>query len=217
MELTSDSEMSIILPFIYNHHRNPAMLSYNDLEKGTIFLYEGQPHVVLHAEFLRMQQRKPVKKTELKSLITGKIIQRNFQMSESFQEVEIDKKQIKYLYNHRGEYWFCDAKDPKIRFSISADIVGKQADFVKQNTEVTAIKWGEKIITVEFPIKAELKVKEAPPAEKGNSASNTTKAAILETGATIQVPMFVNTGDIIRVNTDTGMYTERVSKASGGI
>lgn len=206
--------MSIISPFIPNLY---IMLSYNELEKGVIFLYEGQPHLVLHAEFLRMQQRKPVRKTELKSLITGKIIQRNFQMSESFEEVEIDKQQIKYLYNHRGEYWFCDAKDPKVRFSIPAEVVGKQADFVKQNTEVTAIKWGEKIITVEFPIKAELKVKEAPPGEKGNSASNTTKSATLETGAIIQVPMFVNTGDIIRVNTETGQYTERIEKASGGL
>lgn len=193
------------------------MLSYNDLEKGVVFLYEGQPHQVLSSEFLRMQQRKPVRKTELKNLITGKIVQRNFHMNESFEEVEIEREPLKYLYSHRGEYFFAKSGDPSKRFSLSKEVVGSQADFVKQNTEVFAVKWADKIISVDFPIKSELMVKETPPGEKGNSASNTTKTATLETGAVTQVPMFVNTGDIIRVNTATGQYTERVEKASKGI
>ncbi len=190
------------------------MLSYNDLKEGTIFLYEGQPYEVLHFAFLRMQQRKPVAQTEIKNLITGKIIQRNFQMSDSFEEVEIIREPLKYLYSHRSEYWFSAKDNPKNRFSLKEEIVGPRAKFTKPNSEVTAIKWDEKIIAIDFPIKAELKIKETPPGERGNSASNTTKTATLETGAIIQVPMFVNTGDIIRVNTETGLYVERVEKAA---
>lgn len=189
------------------------MLSYNDLKEGTIFLYEGQPYEVMSFAFLRMQQRKPVAQTEIKNIITGKILQRNFHMNESFEEVEIEKQNVKYLYNTKGQYWFCEVKDPSKRFSLSEEVVGNAAHFSKQNTEVQAVKWNDKIINVLFPIKAELKVVETPPGEKGNSASNTTKTAKLETGVEIQVPMFVNQGDVIRVNTATGSYVERVEKA----
>ncbi len=192
------------------------MLSYNDLKEGTIFVYEGAPYEVIHFAFLRMQQRKPVAQTEIKNLMTGKILERNFHMNETFEEAEIDKMPVKYLYTNRGESWFCEPKDPSKRFSIPADVVGLAVQFTKANTEATALKWGDKIISVVFPVKAELKIKETPPGEKGNSASNTTKAAVLENGATIQVPMFVNTGDIIRLNTSTGQYVERVEKSSEG-
>ncbi len=176
-------------------------------------MYEGAPYEVIKFAFLRMQQRKPVAQTSIKNLITGKILERNFHMNESFEEVEIEKIPTKYLYNSRGDYWFSDVKDPSKRFSLKEDIAGTAAHFTKQNTEVVAMKWNDKIINVIWPIKADLKVTETPPGEKGNSASNTTKTARLETGADIQVPMFVNTGDVVRLNTSTGAYVERVEKA----
>lgn len=188
------------------------MLSYNDLKEGAMFVYEGAPYEVIKFAFLRMQQRKPVAQTSIKNLITGKILERNFHMNESFEEVEIEKMPVKYLYTNKGEYWFCDAKDASKRFSLTEDIVGTPAKFTKQNTEVVAMKWNEKIINIIWPIKADLKVTETPPGEKGNSAGNTTKAATLETGAIVQVPMFVNQGDVIRLNTSTGAYVERVEK-----
>ena len=189
------------------------MLSYNDLKEGTLFVYEGQPYEVISFAFLRMQQRKPVAQTEIKNLITGKILQRNFHMNENFEEVEIEKQTVKLLYINKDAYWFCDAKDPSKRFSISEDIAGIGGKFTKQNTEVTAIRWKDQVISLVWPIKADLKIKETPPGEKGNSASNTTKTAILETGASVQVPMFVNTGDIIKVNTLTGTYVERLERS----
>ena len=182
-----------------------------------MFVYEGSPYEVISFAFLRMQQRKPVAQTEIKNLMTGKILQRNFHMNETFEEVEIDRIPVKYLYGTKGQYWFSDLKDPSKRFSLTEEVVGTPANFTKTNTQVDAIKWGERIITVNFPIKAELKIVETPPGEKGNSASNTTKNAKLETGVEIQVPMFVNNGDIIRVNTLLGTYVERVEKAAGGL
>lgn len=193
------------------------MLSYNDLKVGQMFVYEGSPYEVIAFAFLRMQQRKPVAQTSIKNLITGKILERNFHMNETFEEVEIDRIPMKYLYNTKGQFWFSDIKDPSKRISLTEEILGTPAHFTKANTPVDAIKWGEKIIAINFPIKAELKITETPPGEKGNSASNTTKAAKLETGSEIQVPMFVNNGDIIRVNTALGSYVERVEKAAGGL
>lgn len=189
------------------------MLTYNDLKKGTIFVLDGQPHQVLEYEFLRMQQRKPVAKTKIKNLITGKIVERNFHQNETFAEAEIEKQPLKFLYGHRGEYWFAQPSDPSKRFSLKEELIGDAARFLKQNTETTAVKFDDRIIRIELPIKLELKVKDAPPNERGNTAQGGTKMAILETGAQVNVPLFVNTGDVVRVNTETGEYVERVEKS----
>lgn len=190
------------------------MLDYNDLKIGTTFLYEGQPYEVLEYSFLRMQQRKPVAQTRMRNLLNGKIIERNFHMNEKFEEVEIERQLIKFLYHHRDEYWFSEKDNPSKRFSLKEDVLGDPAKFLKANTEVVAIKWGEKIINVSIPIKMDLVVKETPPGERGNTAQGGAKVAELETGAKINVPLFVNTGDIIRVNTQTGEYVERVEKSA---
>ncbi|HEY4475631.1 MAG TPA: elongation factor P [Candidatus Paceibacterota bacterium] len=189
------------------------MLTYNELKKGVIFELDGQPYEVLDYEFLRMQQRKPVAKTKIKNLITGKIVERNFHQNENFAEVEIEKKPIKYLYNHRGEYWFAEIDNPGKRFSLKEATVGPAARFLKPNSEVKAVKFRENIINVEPPIKIDLKVKEAPPGIRGDTAQGGTKNAVLETGATVAVPLFVNAGDTIRINTETGAYVERIEKS----
>ncbi len=188
------------------------MLNYDDLKIGTTFIYEGEPYEVLEYAFLRMQQRKPVAQTKIKNLITGKILDRNFHVSEKFEEVEIETSPIKFLYTHRGEYWFSEKDNPAKRFAIKEETLGTAAQFLKANTEVTAIKWDERIINVKIPIKMDLVVKETPPGERGNTAQGGTKVAELETGAKIQVPLFVDTGDIVRVNTESGEYVERMEK-----
>ncbi len=189
------------------------MFSYNDLKIGATFIFEGEPYEVLEYSFLRMQQRKPVAQTKIKNLVNGKIITRNFHQNESFDEVEIERVPIKFIYGHRGEYWFTALNNPKDRFAIKEEILGTAGKFLKANTEVLAMKWGDRIINVKAPIKMDLKVKDTPPGERGNTAQGGTKTAELETGATIQVPLFVNNDDIIRVNTETGEYVERMEKA----
>jgi len=205
------------LPIINCYPPCINMLSYNELNEGVMFVYEGAPYQVISFAFLRMQQRKPVAQTSIKNLITGKLLQRNFHMNESFEEVELEKEECKYLYNSKNEYWFCSKDDQGKRFSLTEDVAGTAAHFTKMNTIVMALRWNGDIINVIWPIKAELKVMETPPGEKGNSASNTTKTAKLETGSEIQVPMFINIGDIVRINTATGEYAERVEKATGGL
>ncbi|MST04072.1 MAG: elongation factor P [Candidatus Pacebacteria bacterium] len=188
------------------------MLAYNELKKGMVFVMNGEPYEVLDYEFLRMQQRKPVAKTKLKNLITGKITEQSFHSSESFDEAEIEKKLIKYLYNSKEEFWFCEVKDASKRFALKEELVGNPGKFLKANTEVNAIKFGERIIGIDVPVKMDLKVKEAPPGYKGDTATGGTKQIILETGAVINAPLFINEGDIVKVNTQTGDYYERVEK-----
>ena len=189
-----------------------ATLGYNDLRKGVVFDIDGAPYEVTEYAFVRMQQRKAVAQVKMKNLITGKVLSRNFHQSESFEEANMERQVIKFLYQNRGEYWFSEKNDASKRFSIAADAVGANGHFLKPNTEVTAISFNEKIINVELPIMVDLLVKETPPGERGNTAQGAMKMAELETGAKINVPLFVNTGDVIRVNTATGEYAERVEK-----
>ena len=188
------------------------MLSYTDLTKGTVFILDGSPYQVLDYQFLRMQQRKPVVQTKIKNLISGKMTSRNFHQNETFEEAEIEKEEINFIYSNRGEYWFTKKEDPKQRFTVDEETLSDAVKYLKQNTIVTAEKFEEKIIAVKLPIKMEFKVVEAPPAIRGNTSSGGGKQATLENGLKVQVPFFVKTGDIVRINTETGEYTERVSK-----
>lgn len=188
------------------------MLAYNDLKNGVIFVMNGEPYEVMEYAFLRMQQRKPVAKCKLKNLISGKITEQNFHQSESFEEAEIVKEEVKYLYNTKGQFWFCKKDNPAARFMLTEAQVGIAGKFMKTNSMVTAIKFGDLILSIKPTIKVDLKITETPPGEKGNTAQGGTKAATLETGAIIQVPLFVNQGDIVKINTETGDYVERVEK-----
>lgn len=178
-----------------------------------MFKFEGVPYEVLDYEFLRMQQRKPVAKTRLKNLLNGQVTEKNFHQNEALEAIDVEKQPITYLYNHRGEFWFSEKGNPKNRFKLAEDKIGPAAKFLKPNSEVTAVKLDDQILSVKAPIKADLKISETPPGERGNTAQGGTKTATLETGAQVAVPLFVNTGDIVRLNTDTGLYVERVEKA----
>jgi len=188
------------------------MLSYNELKPGTIFIYNDEPFMVTEYNFMRMQQRKPVAQTKIKSLISGKTINQTFYASDTFEEANLEYREIKYLYNNRGQYFFCEKDDPSKRFQLTEDILGDKIKFLKPNSLIKAVQFDEKIINIELPNKMDFLVTEAPPNIKGNTAQGGNKPVTIETGAKINTPMFVETGDTIKVNTQTGEYTERVSK-----
>ncbi|MFH1246464.1 MAG: elongation factor P [Candidatus Liptonbacteria bacterium] len=189
------------------------MLSYGELKKGVIFVLDGQPYEVLESGFLRMQQRKAVMQTKIKNLINGKIIDRNWQASDEFEEAEIERRNAAFIYQGRGEYWFHEEGNPKNRFSLTKEQIGAQDRFLKPNTVITTLVFNEKIINVQLPVKMDFKVVEAPPSIKGNTAQGGNKTVEIEGGAKIAVPLFVNTDDVIKVNTQTGEYVERVDKS----
>lgn len=188
------------------------MLSYTDVTKGKIFVMSGEPYEVLEYAFLRMQQRRPTTQVKLRNLITGKISTQTFQQSDSFPEADIEKEPMIFIYCQKEEYWFHKKNDKSARFSLKKEVLGNSAKFLKPNTEITAHKFNDKIINIELPIKIDYLVTQAPPSYKGDTATGGSKSIILENGLTINVPMFINEGDTIRVNTQTGEYTERAEK-----
>ncbi len=173
---------------------------------------DGAPYEVLSSHVFRMQMRKPVNQTKLKNIITGKVTERSFHQSEVMPEADIESENIKYLYHNRGEFWFCDEKDASKRFKLSEEIFGDGAKYIKPNTLVEAMVFDEKVIGVKLPIKVELKVTEAAPAVKGDTAQGASKQVTMETGLVLNVPLFINEGDVLKINTETGQYTERVDK-----
>ena len=189
------------------------MLDYNEIKEGKIIIYENEPFEVLTSWVFRKQQRKPVNQTKLKNLITGRIAEVTFHDSDKVREAEIEKREAKYLYSAKGEIWFVDPKNPKNRFTLSEVLIGDQKKFLKENTLVTVLVFvqneEEKIIGVKLPIKIDFRVVEAPPSIKGDTAAGGSKQVKLETGAVLNVPLFINEGEVIRVNTETGQYVER--------
>lgn len=171
---------------------------------------DGAPYEVIETHFLRMQQRKAVVQTKIRNLITGKLLDRNFQASDSFEEAEIERTHAIFIYESKGQYWFHEDGNPKARFMLEADVAGEQAQFLKPNTRVQTMVFKEKVIKIEIPVKMDFKVIEAPPSLKGNTAQGGNKVVTIEGGAKVSAPLFINEGDMIRVNTQTGDYVERV-------
>lgn len=190
-----------------------SVLSYNEITLKKVILWDNEPFIVLASHVFRKQKRKPVNVTKLKSLINGRVVEQTFHASETAEEADIETKPIEYIYESRGEYWFNTPGKPAERFSLSHDVVGDNIIFLKPKSVVDALVFNDTIISIKVPVKVELRVKETTAAVRGNTSSGATKEAILETGAKIQVPLFINEGDVIKVNTDTGEYTERAEKA----
>lgn len=188
------------------------MLIYSELKKGTVFIIDGEPYEVLESQFVRMQQRKPVMQTKIKNLITGKIEARNFHQNETFREGGVERHTAKFLYTHRKEYWFAEPENPKERFLIKEELLGETKNYLKANGLVVLRMFEDQIIRVEVPIKMEFTVKETPPGFKGDTAQGGSKIAKLENGLEIQVPLFINEGDMVVVNTHTGQYVSRGGK-----
>lgn len=190
-----------------------AVLAYNEITLRKFIVVDGEPCEVLSSHVFRKQQRKPVNQTKLRNLRSGKVLEISFHQNETVEEADMENKTVTYLYENRGEFWFCEAGNPKNRFVLSSSVLGDNFKFAKANSDLDALAFNDEIIGVRLPIKVDLLVKEAAPAVKGNTAQGGSKIVVLETGATLTVPMFINEGDILRINTDSGEYVERVEKA----
>ena len=186
-----------------------SMLEYNEILLRKYIIVDEEPYEVIDNHIFRMQQRKPQNKTKLRNIISGRVMEMTFHASDKVEEAEIEKKEAKYLYNNKGEFWFCSPKNPGERYKIAEQTLGEGIKFIKPNEILSLLMFGELIIGVKLPIKVDLKVTEAHPAVKGDTAKGGSKEVKLETGATIYVPMFINEGDVIRINTETGEYVER--------
>jgi elongation factor P len=190
-----------------------AQLEYNEIRIGKIIIHNDEPCQVLDSHVARTQQRKPQNQVKLKSLISGKTYTHSFHVSDSADEADLEKREVKFLYANRSEFWFADPKDPSNRFKFEEKLLGDIVKYLKPNEMVTALVWDndgeEQTIGVTVPIKMTFEVKEAPPAVKGDTRTGGSKQIVLENGTSINVPLFVEAGDKIVVNTTTGEYVER--------
>ena len=192
------------------------MLEYNEIKERKYIVFEDEPYEVLSSHVFRKQQRKPVNATKLRHMLSGRIVEHSFHVSDKVEEADIKKHEVKFLFANKGEFWFSEVNDPSKRFELDEDMIGPASKFLKANTIVDTLIFDDgsdegQTIGIKLPIKMDLKVTEAHPATKGNTAQGALKEVTLESGATLMVPMFINEGDVIRVNTETHEYTDRAS------
>ncbi len=186
------------------------MLSYSELSKGDQIIMNGDPYEIVEASSTVKARGSSVLQVRIRNLKTGSVISDTFHPSDSFEEAQISKIAAKFLYSHRGEYVFCEQDNPSKRFSLSEDKIGDKKSFFKANQEVEAFVFENEVINVSLPIKINLKVTQAPPGIKGDRSQSGTKIVTLESGAKVNAPLFVESGDIIEVNTESGEYVRRI-------
>ncbi len=190
-----------------------AILSYNEITPKKVILFNDEPHLVLSYHVFRKQQRKPVNITKLKNLKSGRTVENTFHVNETAEEADMETREVTFIFRKGQEYWFHTAGKPSERFMLDKDLVGDQGKFLKDRSDIQALVFNDEVIGLRFPIKVELKVTEAMDAVKGNTSSGAQKEVTLETGATVMVPMFISEGDVVGINTETGLYSERIEKA----
>lgn len=186
------------------------MLTTNDLRKGSRILINGEPYEIIEARPLKMAQRRVVWQTKAKNLLTGAFFSQNLQQSDTFEEAGMTKIDVKFMYSHRDHFFFAEKNDPSKRFDFGIEQLGSAAQFLKPGQFVEGIVFNGKVINIVLPIKVQLKITEAPPGVKGERAQAGTKQVTLETGAKVNVPLFMEEGDLIEINTETGEYVKRV-------
>ncbi len=190
-----------------------AVLTYSEITSGKVITFDGNIYQVLASHVMRKDMGKPSNRTKLRNLKTGKVAEVMFHAAETVSEADIESKEAKFVYANRGEAWFCDPENPRDRFSLPESHIAEQLPYMKQDMLVEMRRWEGELLGVHLPIKMDFIIKDAPPAVKGNTVSGGSKQATLETGAVVSVPLFINPGDTVRVNTETGEYVERVEKA----
>lgn len=185
-------------------------MDISDIKLGTILLYNNEPFQVIWHNRMRTAQRKPVMQTKLRNVITGKVIEYSFKFGEKVTEADVSREKANFLYaDAEGTHFMNNETFETVDFP--KDVTAEYEPFLKESTEVLILRFNNKPVSVELPIKVELRVVEAPPGVTGNSGGNVTKPVKLETGLMVNAPMFIKEGEIIRVDTRTGEYVERVN------
>lgn len=189
------------------------MLSYTEIKPGKIIIIDDTPFSVLWTSgVVKKQRQKPHNTAKLKNLITGNVIEKTFTQSDKIPEADLDTEEIRYLYTNprTGESIFCDPENPADRFVVNHSVLENKLPYMLENAVFTALVFNGEILDIKLNDKINLKVIEAPPNIKGNTSAGGSKVVVTETGLKVNVPLFIKEGDVIRVNTSTGEYSERV-------
>jgi elongation factor P len=185
------------------------MIDVNELRKGVTFELDGDIYKVLEYSHHKPGRGNATIRTRVRNLRTGSTLDRTFQSGDRVQDIRLDHHIVTYLYHDGDLYYFMDTENFE-QTPLSAKLLGESVPFLKDNMELKLTFYGDEPIDVELPITVELEVVAAEPGVKGDTATGATKKATTETGHELQVPLFVNVGDVVRVDTRTGEYLTRV-------
>ncbi|HIX98265.1 MULTISPECIES: elongation factor P [Clostridia] len=185
------------------------MVSAGDFKNGLTVEIEGNIYQILDFQHVKPGKGAAFVRTKLKNIINGGVVEKTFRPTEKFETAHIDRKDMQYLYSDGDLYNFMDMETFD-QLAVNADVVGDSLKFVKENDTVKVISHEGNVFAIEPPITVELRVTETEPGVKGDTATGATKPAIVETGAQIMVPLFVNQDDVLKIDTRTGEYLSRV-------
>lgn len=185
------------------------MIGPNDFKNGTLFENEGVIYQVVWFQHHKPGKGGAVMRTKIRNIRTGSIIEQTFKSGEKFKEAEMSRIKKQFLYADGGQYTFMDAASYE-QFAVPGEKLGESANYLKENMEVDALYLGEEFLGLDLPANVELKVTVTVPGVRGDTVSNVTKPATVETGVEVQVPLFIKEGDTIKVDTRSGEYLGRV-------
>jgi elongation factor P len=186
------------------------MIDAGELRKGAVIELDGDIYQILEYQHVKMQQRQPVVKLKLRGVRSGNFIERNFQSGDKVDTVFLEHRPVQYLYDDDHLYYFMDNESYE-QFVLTPAQIGDDTRFLREGLALEILTCKGNTVAIELPTSVELRVTETDPGFKGDRATAGTKPAKLETGVTLQVPLFINTGDVVKINTRTGAYQEKIS------
>ena len=184
------------------------MISAGDFRNGVTFEYDGSVYQIIEFQHVKPGKGAAFVRTKIKNVISGGVVEKTFSPTDKMPKAHIERKDMEYLYNDGDLFYFMDPETYE-QIPVSQDQLGDALKFVKENMQVKILSFKGNIFGIEPPNFVELAITETEPGFAGNTATNATKPATLETGAEIRVPLFINEGDLLRIDTRTGEYMER--------
>jgi len=185
-------------------------MDLSDLKLNSIINYQDSPYLIIASQHQKMGRGGAVVKTKLKNILTGQTLEKTFAGGDKFSEADIRKSRASFLYADKESYFFMDSENYE-QFSLDKSNLGSQSDYLVEGQQVNVLNYNNQPVAVELPVKINLKVVQSPPGIKGDSATSSTKVVTLETGKKIKAPLFIKEGDVLKVNTETDEYVERVN------
>ena len=183
----------------------------SDFTKGQPIRYNNETYIIVGYQFVNPGKGTAFTRTKIKNAKSQKVIEVTFKSGEQIEEANVEYRKCQYLYNDGKDFYFMDNTNFE-QISISADNVGDMSDYMMDGVELTVVYIDNAPFSIQLPPKMEFKVIDSPPGEKGDTATGGTKHVTIETGAKVSAPLFIKEGDVIRVNTSTGEYVERVAR-----
>ena len=185
------------------------MIAAGEFKNGVTVEIDGNIYQILEFQHVKPGKGAAFVRTKLKNIISGGVVEKTFRPTEKFPKAHIDRKDMQYLYNDGDLYNFMDVETYD-QIALNSEVVGDALKFVKENETVKICSHNGNVFSVEPPLFVELAITETEPGFKGDTAQGATKAAVVETGATVMVPLFCETGDVLKIDTRTGEYLSRV-------